>query len=52
MNPIKDIKRHIKEATMELDTTEYIEFMQELSQWAEDEAALAEYLAEYSPADE
>lgn len=43
MSLIKDIKREIKEATVELSAPEYVEFMRELANWAEDEANIAEY---------
>lgn len=43
MSLIKDIKQKIKEATVELSNPEYVEFMRELSEWAENEALVAEY---------
>lgn len=42
-NNIKNIEQNIKEATLELTTPEYVEFMRELSVWAENEANVAEY---------
>lgn len=43
MSLIKNIEQNIKEATLELTTPEYVEFMRELSVWAENEANVAEY---------
>ncbi len=43
MSLIKNIEQNIKEATVELTTPEYVEFMRELSEWAENEANVAEY---------
>ena len=42
-NNIKNIEQNIKEATLELTTPEYVEFVRELSVWAENEANVAEY---------
>ncbi|MGM9863313.1 MAG: hypothetical protein ACI305_03490 [Lepagella sp.] len=43
MSLINEIKNEIKEATVELSTPEYVEFMRELAMWAEDSANIAEY---------
>jgi hypothetical protein len=43
---IEDMKRHIREVTVELDNEEYLEFMQELGNWVEDEIERAEYTVE------
>lgn len=43
MSLINNIKREITEATMELSTPEFVEFMRELANWAEDKANIAEY---------
>lgn len=43
MSIIKYTKQKIKEATVELSNPEYVEFMRELSEWAENEALVAEY---------
>lgn len=47
-NNIKEIKREIKMAVAEFSTPEYVEFMRELSAWAENEANLAEYEPDFS----
>lgn len=52
MSLINEIKQKIKEDTAELSTQEYMEFMRELSIWAEDEANLAEYGDDYPFGDE
>lgn len=43
MSLINHIKKQITEATVELSTPEYVEFMRELANWAEDRANIAEY---------
>lgn len=43
MSLINQIKKQITEATVELSTPEYVEFMRELANWAEDRANIAEY---------
>lgn len=43
MSLINNIKQHITEATVELSTPEYVEFMRDLANWAEDRANIAEY---------
>jgi hypothetical protein len=43
---IEDMKRHIRNVTVELDNEEYLEFMQELGNWVEDEIERAEYTVE------
>lgn len=43
MSLINNIKKQITEATVELSTHEYVEFMRELSNWAENRANIAEY---------
>ena len=43
MSLINHIKKQITEATVELSTPEYVEFMRELANWAEDRASIAEY---------
>lgn len=48
---MKDLQTHIKEVTIDLDTTDYVDFLRELAQWASDEAALAEYREEESDND-
>ena len=52
MNLIKEIKQEIKEATVELSTPEYVEFMRELANWAEDEANIAEYEPDFNTYEE
>ncbi len=52
MSLIKDIKREIKEATVELSTPEYVELMRELAIWAEDEANIAEYKPDFNISEE
>lgn len=52
MSLIKEIKQEIKEATVELSTPEYVEFMRELANWAEDEANIAEYDPDFEDGDE
>lgn len=48
MSLINDIKKQITEATVELSNPEYVEFMRELANWAEDKANLAEYEPDFS----
>ena len=43
MSLINHIKKQITEATVELSTPEYVEFMRELANWAEDRVNIAEY---------
>lgn len=43
MSLLNHIKRQITEATVELSTPEYVEFMRELANWAEDRANIAAY---------
>ncbi|MDE6927688.1 MAG: hypothetical protein K2P06_03080 [Muribaculaceae bacterium] len=43
MSLIKDIEKEIKEATVELSTPEYVEFMRELANRVEDRANIAKY---------
>ena len=43
MSLLNHIKKQITEATVELSTPEYVEFMRELANWAEDRANIAEY---------
>ena len=43
MSLINDIKQQITEVTVALSTPEYVEFMRELANWAEDRANIAEY---------
>lgn len=52
MSLIKEIKQDIKEATVELSTPEYVEFMRELANWAEDKANIAEYDPDFEDGDE
>lgn len=46
---LKELKRHIKEVTAELEEEAYIDFMRELGHWANSEAELAEYTPEMGP---
>lgn len=48
MSLLNHIKRQITEATMELSTPEYVEFMRDLANWAEDAEKRAN-VAEYEP---
>lgn len=48
MSLINNIKQHITEATVELSTPEYVEFMRELANWAEDRANIAEYEPDFN----
>lgn len=48
MSLLNHIKRQITEATVELSTPEYVEFMRELANWAEDKANLAEYEPDFN----
>jgi hypothetical protein len=43
---MKELQHQIKAMTADLDTEDYVMFMQELSIWADNEADMAEYLAE------
>ncbi len=52
MSLINNIKREITEATMELSTPEFVEFMRELANWAEDKANTAEYDPDFEDGDE
>lgn len=48
MSLINNIKQQITEATVGLSTPEYVEFMRELANWAEDAEKRAN-VAEYEP---
>lgn len=48
MSLINNIKQHITEATVELSTLEYVEFMRELANWAENRANVAEYEPDFN----
>lgn len=48
MSLINNIKQHITEATVELSTPEYVEFMRELANWAENRANVAEYEPDFN----
>ena len=48
MSLINDTKQQITEATVELSTPEYVEFMRELANWAEDRANIAEYEPDFN----
>lgn len=48
MSLISNIKQQITEATVELSTPEYVEFMRDLANWAEDRANIAEYEPDYN----
>ncbi len=52
MSLINEIKQQISEATVELSTPEYVEFMRDLANWAEDKANLAEYEPDFNMDDE
>lgn len=52
MSLINHFKKQITEATVELSTPEYVEFMRELANWAEDKANIAEYEPDFNPDDE
>lgn len=52
MSLINNIKKQITEATVELSTPEYVEFMRELANWAEDRANIAEYEPDLDYGDE
>jgi hypothetical protein len=41
-----DLKRHIKEVTVDLGNEDYLAFMTELGNWVEDEVERAEYTIE------
>lgn len=40
---MREIQRHIKEATMELETDDFIWFLRELAEWCNSEADMQEY---------
>lgn len=40
---MKDVQRAIKERTVEMESEEYAAFMQELAEWAQMQADMAEY---------
>lgn len=46
MSLIKEIKDEIMERTKDLDTEDFMEFMQELAIWSEDKLAAIEFAAE------
>jgi len=52
MSLINNIKQQITEATVELSTPEYVEFMRELANWAEDRANIAEYEPDFNTEEE
>lgn len=49
---ISDIKQYIRERTVELDTSEYIELLRQLAMWAEDEANITEYEPDFNMEEE
>ena len=40
---MKDVQRAIRERTVEMGSEEYAAFMQELAEWAQTQADMAEY---------
>lgn len=40
---MKDVQRAIRERTVEMESEEYAAFMQELAEWAQTQADMAEY---------
>lgn len=52
MSLINNIKQQITEATVELSTPEYVEFMRELADWAENRANIAEYEPDFNTEEE
>lgn len=40
---MKDVQRAIRERTVEMESEEYAAFMQELAEWAQTQADIAEY---------
>jgi hypothetical protein len=47
-NEMREVKRSIKQETVEFDTEEYVSFLRELAQWAMNEADVAEFRDEYN----
>lgn len=47
-NEMREVKRCIKQETVEFDTEEYVSFLRELAQWAMNEADVAEFRDEYN----
>lgn len=44
---MKDVQRIIRERTVEMESEEYAAFMQELAEWAQTQADMAEYADDF-----
>lgn len=49
---MREVRQHIREATIELETDEFIWFLRELAEWCDTEADIQEYKNELTTNDD